>query len=185
MMDPCPSSHSPALPSSPETSSCSRSPSPWSPPPVRGRQRPRHLPAGGGEAGVTVTEAVFVAIRVRDVEAVADWYTRVFGLEVKKTLDGEGGAFSIRILGNHMLTVELIEQIGTEEPPERHHGLFKAGFFVDSAARALEQLRSAGAVASDEQVTVFVDEPLAVRSFLLRDPEGNRLQFFERCGDSC
>ena len=142
-------------------------------------------PAAQEEATITVTEPVFVALRVRDVEAATDWYQRVFGLDVKKTLDGEDNAFSIRIVGNDTVTVELIEQRGTEEPPGRHHGLFKAGFYVDDAARALERLRASGAVAPDEQVTVFVDEPLAVRTFVIQDPDGNRLQFFERCDDIC
>lgn len=136
-------------------------------------------------ASIAVAEPTFVAIRVRDVGAMDDWYSRTFGLDRRKTLDGEGGAFSIRILGNETLTVELIEQNGTEDAPDRHIGLFKIGFYVDDATQSLAQLRALGAVAPDQDVTVFVDEPLGVRTFVVRDPEGNRLQFFERCGDAC
>lgn len=134
---------------------------------------------------IAVEGPAFVALRVADVEAAAVWYAHVFGLESKKSLNGEANAFSIRILGNDRVTVELIEQNGTAPPPERHHGLFKVGFYVDDVTRTLGRLRALGVVSPNEDVTVFVDEPLSVRSFLIRDLEGNRLQFFERCGETC
>lgn len=137
---------------------------------------------GTAESSIHVEGPTFVAVRVRNVAAATVWYSKTFGLDPKKTLDG---AFSIRILGNDTLTVELIEQRGTEAAPTRHFGLFKMGFFVDDVAQTLEQLRALESIPRDEQITVFVDEPLAVRSFLIRDPEGNRLQFFERCGSDC
>ena len=134
---------------------------------------------------VVVDESTFIAIRVRDVARMAEWYAGTFGLEPKKSLDGDSGSFSIRILGNEVLTVELIEQRGTEDVPDRQIGLFKVGLYVEDAKRALAQFRALAAIPPHEDVTVFVDEPLDVRTFVIRDPEGNRLQFFERCDGAC
>lgn len=117
----------------------------------------------------------FVAIRVADVAAAAAWYARVFDLREVNRLEGD--AYSIRILSGGGLSVELIQQPRVPRPEERHLGLFKAGLFVDDAEQYLQLMRSRG-VDTDE--ATFVDEALLLRSFVMRDLEGNRLQVFSR-----
>ena len=124
----------------------------------------------------------FAAIQTTNVDDAADWYRSTLGLAEVKRSEADDGAYSIRILARGGLTIELLRVRGTEAPPERHLGLFKAGFYVDDVEAAYESMR-ARAVEMDARV--FVDEPLQVRSFVFRDPDGNRLQVFERCDGPC
>lgn len=123
----------------------------------------------------------FFALLVSDVVAAQAWYEQQFGLEQVKEAAVEG-RFAIRILANEHLTVELIERTGATKPDGPHHGHFKAGLFVDDldAAFAWFQSRDIG---MDERIVV--DETLSVRTFVLRDLEGNRIQLFERCAGNC
>lgn len=124
----------------------------------------------------------FLAIQTADVETAADWYASVLGLSEVNRIDAEDGRFSIRILSNDGLSVELIQMRGSEAPHDRHLGLFKAGFYVDDidAAHAWLERREV-----DVDPRIFEDGALQARSFLFRDIDGNRLQVFERCREAC
>lgn len=128
--------------------------------------------------GFEVIGESFFAVRVRDARAAAEWYAMHLGLVTANELDDPEGRFVIRILTRAGLTVELIEQVGTPDPPERAPaGHFKAGFFVSDIDAAFAALRNGG-VDTDDGVST--DEALGVRMFVFRDLEGNRLQIFER-----
>ena len=143
-------------------------------------------PLPGQEASAepefAIVAPAFLALRVGDVEAAAAWYARALALDPVKQLDAEDGRFRIRILARGNLTVELIEMRGTEAPPQPHLGIFKVGFYVDDIDAAHRWFREAGAELDD---AIFTDDALAVRSFVLRDPDGNRLQVFEQCDGEC
>lgn len=124
----------------------------------------------------------FFALQVADIESAVDWYSTGFSLSPVKEIDDPDGRYRIRILTSPTITVELIEMLDISQAPERHLGLFKFGFFVDDIEAAFHWFRAEG-VATD--AAIFVDEALSVRSFLVRDPEGNRLQVFAYCGESC
>lgn len=128
-----------------------------------------------------IAHGSFVAIQVADIDAAAEWYQDAFALREVNRVEREG-QFSIRILDSAGVTMELIEMVGAAEVPDRHLGLFKSGFFVDDidAAFAWFEQRSP----SNDQ-TVFVDQALRSRSFVTKDPFGNRLQFFSRCDGPC
>jgi len=142
------------------------------------------LPAesAGQQAPFRYDGPAFVALMVPEVDGAAEWYGRVFGAEVTNALASPDGRFSIRILRNESLTFELIQLEGATAPPDNPLGLFKAGFYVDDIEAAFGWFRSHG---SDTDAGIFTDDALVVRSFVMRDPWGNRLQFFQRCGDSC
>lgn len=128
-------------------------------------------------SGFEILGHSFIAVQVRDVDEAARWYADVLGLRPLKRLDDDQGRFAIRLLARGGLVVELIDMPTTVEAPEpRVFGLFKAGFYVDDVDAAHARMVRHG-VDADEQV--FTDETLAARSFLLRDPEGNRLQVFQ------
>jgi hypothetical protein len=61
-------------------------------------------------------------------------------------------------------------------------GIFKTGFFVTGLDALFERLKESGVKVD---LAIFTDDALQIRSFVFRDPEGNRLQVFERCGDGC
>lgn len=142
-------------------------------------------PAGAqprGEPDFTIVGDAFVAIVTEDVDAAARWYASALELTEVKRVEADDGAYSIRIMTRGGLTVELLSLPGTQAPPERHLGLFKSGFYVSDIDAAHESLRTRQ-VDVDERV--FTDEPLSVRTFVFRDPDGNRLQVFERCRGPC
>lgn len=122
----------------------------------------------------------FVALRVADLESASTWYADVF--ELREVNRIERGELSIILLTGDHLSVELIRQDGVERPEGRHLGLFKSGFFVRDIESFLAEMHRRGIDADEE---IFVDEALQMRSFLMRDVEGNRLQVFERCSDRC
>lgn len=133
--------------------------------------------------GFSVVGPSFVAIRVPDAAEAAEWYRTALMLSQINHLEAEDGRYSIRLLSGSGLTVELIRLRGAVRgPSEPQLGLFKSGFFVDDIDAAFEWLRQQGAN-TDE--SIFVDEALNARSFVFRDPYGNRLQVFEHCGPEC
>jgi catechol 2,3-dioxygenase-like lactoylglutathione lyase family enzyme len=136
----------------------------------------------GATGGIGLTGDSFVAIRVADVEAAARWYHQALGLEEVKRIEGDDRAYSIRILSGNVLSVELIQQRDVTDPTDPHLGLFKVGFYVADVEAYHERLAGLGV---DVDPQVFVDDVLGVRSFVFRDPEGNRLQAFQTCGASC
>jgi catechol 2,3-dioxygenase-like lactoylglutathione lyase family enzyme len=135
------------------------------------------------ERPFSVVAQTFVAVLVEDADSAARWYARVLGLTEVNTIDGGDGRYSIRILEGQGLTVELIRLRGAEAPEaDRPLGLFKVGFFVDDIDAAYAWLADLDV---DVDQGIFHDEALAARSFVFRDPYGNRLQLFQRCGTDC
>ena len=124
--------------------------------------------------------SAFFAVRVGDVEAAGRWYSQVLDLREANRLEGSG--FAIRLLSRPGLTVELIQRDGDASPSVPTLGLFKAGFYVPDADALYTRLRSMDVDLDDQ---LFVDSALNARTFVFRDPEGNRLQVFEHCGESC
>lgn len=147
------------------------------------------LPSGGTAQsddpapGFSITGDTFLAVQVADDSAAAAWYASLFRLEEVNHLTAGDGRYSIRLLSGRGLTVELIRllDVGPAEDGPRL-GLFKAGFWVDDIEAAHAWLLGRGV---DVDVSPFVDDALSARSFVFRDPEGNRLQVFQRCGADC
>ncbi len=143
----------------------------------------RQLEEGVGAAlPFAITGAVFVAVQVRDLEATGEWYRSTFDLVEVSRLTADDGSYEILILDGNNITVELLRLRDSAEPPVTPFGLFKVGFHVadiDAAHR-----RVTATVASTD-AEIVVDEALGVRSFVFRDPEGNRLQAFQECGGDC
>lgn len=138
--------------------------------------------AAAQENGYRFVAPSFVAVQVRDLPASVDWYVRALDLTLVNSIDDPDGRYEIRLLSNDLLRVELI---WTRTPADERvgpMGLFKTGFFVDDAGAAHAAL---GALGYDVDSRTFVDDVLSVRTFLMRDPEGNRLQFMEECGTGC
>lgn len=129
------------------------------------------------DPGFEIVGPGFFAIRVEDDEASSAWYQKALGLREIRHLEDDDGSHSIRILSRAGLALELI-RLGSPGPDETSPlGLFKAGLYVDDIEAAFAWVRSLGA-STDERI--FTDETLGAPSFVFRDPDGNRLQVFER-----
>lgn len=66
-------------------------------------------------------------------------------------------------------------------PEAAARGLFKAGFYVNDIAALHRRLIG---LAGDVDAGISRDDALGAQSFVCRDPEGNRLQVFQRGGGS-
>jgi len=136
-----------------------------------------------GDPGFTVVEGSAIAILVENATTMANWYGETFGLRAVKRLQADDGTYDVQILAGGGLVVELIQlAAAAPRPPERSLGLFKAGVFVHDLDAAYAWIAER---ASTVDAAPFTDEALQVRSFVFRDPEGNRLQLFERCAAAC
>ena len=147
-------------------------------------------PVVGQEMDWRVATPAFVAISVADLETSASWYADLFGLEVERELEAPDGSVRVQVLRGQNIIVELIahrEPLGipeehAEEPAFRFTGLFKSGLFVEAIDAMHRDVLSRG---GDVDARIGVDEALGMRMFVFRDPEGNRLQAFEPCGEQC
>ena len=128
------------------------------------------------EPPFTPTSPAFFAIQVEDAEASADWYVRAFGLGRVSAVDMEERGLRIRILSGGGMTVEVIEARAWETPSERHRGLFKAGLFVSDIHAAHEWFLSRS---PDADSRVLSDPTMGMLTFVIRDPDGNRIQLFQ------
>ncbi len=131
--------------------------------------------AANGEPPFEVVGPSFFAVQVRDDSAAADWYRRAFGLAEVRHSEAADGRYSIRLLKRGGLTVELIRFGAAVEAADPRLGLFKSGFHVDDIDAAYAWLAELG-TKLDQRISS--DEVLGSRTFVLRDPEGNRLQIF-------
>ncbi len=135
-------------------------------------------------AVVEASHPAFAAFVVDDADSLGAWYARVFGVAARNAVD-MGARGRILIMDNAAgVTVELIQRTGAVDPVvainavdarSSVRGPFKVGVFVDDATAA-----HAAAVAADLDVdaATFFDEALNRETFIIRDPEGNRVQVF-------
>lgn len=123
----------------------------------------------------------FVAIVVTDLDASVNWYETNLGLhEVKRGKSPRLPAETV-VLAGHNLFVELIHHHGKQLPRVDNEAsvprLLKAGAIVESndfdAIVVYVQKRGI-------DTAVFEDKEMGARSFLLRDNEGNLIQFFTK-----
>ena len=132
----------------------------------------------------------FVALSVANLEESSAWYARVLGVEQFRAVEAPDGSARVRLLRRSDIVVELIahaEPIDARvayggHPDFRFLGIFKSGLFVEGIEALHDELLSHG-VQTDARIGV--DEAVAARTFIFRDPDGNRLQVFELCGAAC
>lgn len=140
---------------------------------------------------ITVSEPAFFAMSVSDLEASTAWYARVFGTETVGDVTSRDGRGRARVMVAGNLVIELIAyegSIGADDvlPVGQHRfalrGIVKTGLFVSDAASAHSLLTANGLDVDD---SVGMDERIDARTFVLRDPDDNRLQVFQRCRGAC
>lgn len=125
----------------------------------------------------------FIAASVVDVDKSAQWYERILGVKIAMSPPENSGSRMIALEGEGML-IELIQDkaavpLKTAAPSIQRdylvHGIFKGGFLVRDWDGLLARLKA-------------LNVPIAIGPFpptkeqranlLIRDPDGNFIQFF-------
>jgi catechol 2,3-dioxygenase-like lactoylglutathione lyase family enzyme len=126
-----------------------------------------------------VARGAFFAIVVADLDATEHWYESNLGLRrVKRGRSSRVPAETVVLAGRN-LYVELIhhdgKQISRIENEKAQPRFLKAGLVVEPREFDVvaTQLAKHGVSA-----TIFEDKEMGVRSFLVKDNEGNLIQFF-------
>ena len=149
------------------------------PAPVLGAETPEE-----GEPASLEALPFFFALSVKDVDASADWYGRLLGLTVRRSVDLGEGRPRIRLLAGEGSSLELVEAAGSlgidgvEPPIERRfllRGVFKVGFRVPDLEETDRRLAK---LEIPLRGRVFTESDGSMRSLQVEDPDGNVLQFF-------
>jgi catechol 2,3-dioxygenase-like lactoylglutathione lyase family enzyme len=126
-----------------------------------------------------------VALSVGDIDAAAAWYVRVLGLRIADRKDFPAQGLKVAFLEADAFRLELVELKGSVSPgscvnvtnPASLRGFGKYAFQVDDVESLVGRLRKA-------EVSILHDFRSAAdpseRSIIVKDNEGNWLQFFER-----
>ena len=126
----------------------------------------------------------FSAVVVKNIDSSGAWYQQIFELKVKNKINDPERGFRVVILESPILLVELIEQKSSlavkkilEGQPEGTNiqGHFKFGFKIDNMDAFLKYL-SIIKIPVDH---IWGDAASKSRNFLIKDPDGNLIQFFE------
>ncbi len=130
-------------------------------------------------------EPYFNAILVEDIETSRTWYKDVLGFEVVLESEITTG-FTILNLRKGDSALELIQLPGALSPKEaienyhsktRIHGFFKMGFQVDDLDEWVSFLREKKVKFNGD---VVQDPVTDKRMLIILDPDGNRIQLFEK-----
>jgi catechol 2,3-dioxygenase-like lactoylglutathione lyase family enzyme len=129
-------------------------------------------------------EPYFSAIIVNDIDSSAPWYQSVLGLKLKSEINDPGNGFRVNLLESSTFLLELLELRGSLQRKKildgkgegtQIQGHFKTGFKVADIDACLKHL-------GDLKINiqhVWTDSTSRKRNFLVSDPDGNLLQFFE------
>lgn len=127
-----------------------------------------------------ITDRSFIALNVGDIKAETAWFQKVFQVKILKEVTIPDGKGFVVLMGSDKLAIELLQLTGSAVPtatsPVRIRGHVKNGIFVQNLEERFTQLKNAGIYMHGR---LYTDEPMGMKGFLIKDPEGNILQFFE------
>ena len=135
---------------------------------------------------LSAPEPVFTAVIVKDLDTSIRWYTTILGLDLdNKSEVPERGLGQANLSGENM-KLELIALDAAVAPQELQkqganplllHGYFKIGFHIPGFDEWMKFLREANVEFQGEVVN---DPNSGKRMVIIRDPDGNRIQLFEK-----
>jgi len=126
----------------------------------------------------------FSAVIVHNIDSSTAWYQSVFDLKARNSINDTERGFRVRILESPAFLLELIENksflqqkkiLADKAQGARIEWFFKIGFNVTDMDACLKHL--AGLKIIPERI--YTDSDTKKRNFLIEDPDGNLLQFFE------
>ena len=128
----------------------------------------------------------FTALIVENIDSSVAWYERNLGFELYKININEERGFAQANLERSGSRLELIEIKGSPSIKDiqiiipdvnRLQGIFKFGFDVEGFDHWISHLQSSGVQFSGDVVNDPVSDK---RMVIILDPDGNRVQLFER-----
>ncbi len=128
----------------------------------------------------------FNAIIVKDMNTSVDWYTENLVLDIVSKSDFSNEYFKQVNLKRDAILIELIELKSALIPEDvipnyttktRTIGLFKFGFLTSNFAEWVSNLKSNGVTFHGE---IVIDQLSKKRMVIIKDPDGNRIQLFEK-----
>lgn len=138
--------------------------------------------ASHGQSGPVLTPS-FSAVIVANMDTSSPWYQKVLSLGVKEKMTDPAGSYNVVILESATMTLELLELKGSlsrkpilqDKGDVNIQGHFKVGFKTTDMDALLKHLKSLQV----EVPRVYSDAKTKKRNFLITDPDGNLIQFFE------
>ena len=127
----------------------------------------------------------YFALSVKDLNVSAAWYEQKLGFrEVKQGAARDGKSRTI-VLDRDGVVLELVHhrdsvdgtRLRKDYKPYLVYGVFKIGLIVDDADHTLQRLKANGVEIANGPWT---DQELHMRSFFIRDNEGNIIQFLSK-----
>jgi hypothetical protein len=129
-------------------------------------------------------EPYFNAVIVKAIDSSAAWYQSVFEMKVINRINDSLREIRVVIMEAKKFLLELIENkswpdqkklLSREPVGARIQGFFKMGFKTPDIDICLKHL--AGLRIIPEKI--YTDTKTKKRNFLINDPDGNLIQFFE------
>jgi glyoxylase I family protein len=124
------------------------------------------------------------AVVVSNIDNSVRWYQSVFGVKVKTTMNDPNNTYKVVILESSSMMFELMQLKGSvvrsealKGKPEgtQIQGHFKIGFTVKDLDACLRHLKALKV----DVPQVWTDSATGKRNFLITDPDGNLIQFFD------
>lgn len=131
-------------------------------------------------------EAYFSAIIVSDIESSIKWYSNIFGFKVLKSVESKERGFKQTNLKRENTLIELIELNSSVTPESllesypkktKINGFFKFGFLISEFDKWVNFLKQSKIQFNG---TVVIDPISEKKTLLVKDPDGNRIQLFEK-----
>lgn len=132
-----------------------------------------------------------IGIVVENLEKSSDWYSDIFEVEVyKKVSYPEYDSLNIHLLKNEHFEFELVERnssvaindlianYNVKEKPLL--GFYKISFQVDNIQKIYDRIRKEKI---EFHMDLSTDEEFKMKSFIIKDPDNNLLQFQENIGN--
>jgi len=136
------------------------------------------------DAKTAKTTGAFFALSVADVDVLGKWYQDKLGFKVIASGEAPNKIAKFAILQTDGALIEMIQHrdakpmsvvAPTVKAAHQIHGIFKIGMLVDDLDAVYKSLK-------DKQVAIAYDlmpaKDVPLRSFAVRDGEGNLIQFF-------
>ncbi|MCB1052993.1 MAG: VOC family protein [Acidobacteria bacterium] len=120
----------------------------------------------------------YFAIHTRQLDVQKVWYQKWFGLDVASEMNlPDGGKIVLLKKGNTLIEIlQLKDATPKAQAAGNPLGIFKTGIWIEGLDRLFNAMKAEKA---DLITNVFEEEKFAFRSFIVRDPDGNFLQFLE------
>jgi extradiol dioxygenase family protein len=121
----------------------------------------------------------FIALSVKNIDTTQKWYCDNLGFTVKKPVANVGTGVRYELLSGNGMLIELIENAKAARPESVDalpHGIFKFGFRVNDLDKLVRMLSSKAISPKYGPYKSTVTDPA---NFIVEDPEGNLIQFFE------